>query len=67
MLSGLAPVPRQCRHSLAMVAVSWAALLCFVLPPYLDIFGGSHVTVLCRVECRVEVVAIVQIYWILSR
>ena len=63
MLSGLAPVPRQGRHSLAMVAVSWAALLCFVLPPYLDIFGGSHVTV----QCRVEVVAIVQIYWILSR
>jgi len=39
IIHGLAPVPRQGRHSLVMVAVSWAALLCFVLPPYLDIFG----------------------------
>ena len=37
--SGIAPMPRQKRHSFLMIGVSWIFLMFFVIPPYLDIFG----------------------------
>lgn len=39
IFEGLAPIPRQKRHSFLMIGISWIFLMFFVIPPYLDIFG----------------------------
>ena len=39
IFEGIAPFPRQKRHSFLMIGVSWIFLMFFVIPPYLDIFG----------------------------